>query len=183
MSCFSTNDSLQRSATVATSWIEQAQQFKSPLPVVAGFLLRSRQTQAERAKSRTQEIQQLKQELERQQRTIREQREQLAEQNWQIARMQIENQRLRKQPPTLPDDPPLPHHEFGPQMISLCVNLARRIGLRPAPDVLKMILEWLGVDANLPDWTTVRTWMLRVGVAALRSGGIYGGKEIDSVLQ
>lgn len=168
MSCFSTNDSLRRSATVVTSWIEQAKQFKSPLSVVAGFLLRSRETQAERAKSRTQEIQQLKKALEQQQRTIREQREQLAEQNLRIDRMQIENQRLRKQPPTLPDDPPLPHHEFGPKMISLCVNLARRIGLRPAPDVLKMILQWLEVDANLPDWTTVRTWMLRVGVAAIK---------------
>ena len=152
---------------MVTSWIEQAKQFKSPLSVVAGFLLRSRETQAERAKSRTQEIQQLRKALEQQQRTIREQREQLAEQNSQIVRLQIENQRLRKQPPTLPEDPPLPHHEFGPKMISLCVNLARRIGLRPVPDVLKMILEWWGVDANLPDWTSVRTWMLRVGVAAI----------------
>ena len=124
--------------------------------------------QAERAKSRTREIQQLKKDLEQQQRTIREQREQLAEKNSQIARIQIENQRLGKQPLTLPDDPPLPHHEFGPKMISLCVNLARRIGLRPTPDVLKMILEWLGVDTKLPDWTTVRTWMLRVGVAAIK---------------
>jgi len=152
---------------MVVSWIEQAKQFKSPLSVVAGFLLRSRETQTQRAKSRTQEIQQLKKDLEQQQRTIREQREQLAEKNAQIARMQIENQRLRKQPPTLPDDPPLPHHEFGAKMISLCVNLARRIGLRPAPDVLKMILQWLGVTAKLPDWTTVRTWMLRVGVAAI----------------
>ncbi len=153
---------------MVTSWIEQAKQFKSPLSVVAGFLLRSRETQTERAKSQTQKIQRLKKELEQQQRTIREQREQLAEQNSQIVRMQIENQRFHKQPPTLPDDPPLPHHEFGPKMISLCVNLARRIGLRPAPDVLKMILAWLEVDANLPDWTTVRTWMLRVGVAAIK---------------
>ena len=153
---------------MVTSWIEQAKQFKSSLPVVAGFLLRSRQTQTQRAKSRTREIQQLKKDLEQQQRTIREQREQLEELNSQIARMQIENQRFCKRLPTLPDDPPLPHHEFGPKMISLCVNLARRIGLRPAPDVLKMILEWLGVDANLPDWTTVRTWMLRVGVAAFK---------------
>lgn len=151
-----------------TSWIEQAKQFKSPLSVVAGFLLRSRETQAERAKNHTREIQQLKKDLERQQRIIREQREQLAEKSSQIARMQIENQRLYNQPTTLPDDPRLPHHEFGPKMISLCVNLARRIGLRSTPDVLKMILDWLGVDAKLPDWTTVRTWMLRVGVAAIK---------------
>ena len=65
---------------MVTSWIEQAKQFKSPLSVVAGFLLRSRETQAERAKSRTQEIQQLKKTLDQhQRRTIGEQREQLAE--------------------------------------------------------------------------------------------------------
>ncbi len=153
---------------MVTSWIEQAKQFKSPLSVVAGFLLRSRETQAERAKKHAREIQQLKKDLERQQRIIHDQREQLAEKSSQIARMQIEDQRFCKRPPTLPDDPPLSHHEFGPKMISLCVNLARRIGLRPAPDVLKMILEWWGVEAKLPDWTTVRTWMLRVGVAAIK---------------
>ena len=151
-----------------TSWIEQAKQFKSPLSVVAGFLLRSRQTQAERAKNRTQEIQQLKKIIEQQDRINREQRERLAEKNVQIARIQIENQRLRQQPPTLLDDPPLPHHEFGPKMISLCVNLTRRIGLRATPDVLKLILDWLGVEAKLPAWTTVRTWTLRVGVAAIK---------------
>lgn len=152
---------------MVTSWIKQAKQFKSPLSVVAGFLLRSRQTQAERAKGRTQEIQQLKKTLEQQRRTIREQREQLAEVNARIARIQIENQRLGKQPSTLPDDPPLRHHEFGPKMISLSVNVARRIGLRATPDVLKRMLDWLGVEAKLPQWTTVRTWMLRVGVAAV----------------
>ncbi len=150
-----------------TSWIEQAKQFKSPLAVIAGFLLRSRQTQAKRAKSRTQEVQRLKKILTQQQDTIGKQREELARKDAQIARMKVENQQLRKQPLTLPDDPPLPHHEFGPKMISLCVNLTRRIGLRPAPEVLRMIFDWLGADVKLPDWTAVRIWMLRVGVAAI----------------
>lgn len=153
---------------MVTSWIEQAKEFKSPLSVVAGFLLRSRQTQAKRAKSRTQEIQRLKKVVEQQQETIRKGREVLAKMNAQFARMEIENEQLRKQPPLLPEDPPLPHHEFGPEMISLCVNLARRIGLRSVPDVLKMVLDWLGAQAKLPDWTTVRTWTLRAGVAAIK---------------
>lgn len=151
---------------MVTSWIEKAKQFKSPLSVVAGFLLRSRETQAKLAKNRRQEIQQLKEVIEQQQNTIREQREQLAEKNEQIARMK--NEQMLTQPPILPEDPPLPHHEFGPKMISLCVNLARRIGMRSSPDVLKMVLDWLGADAKLPDWTTVRTWVLRVGVAAIK---------------
>lgn len=152
---------------MVTSWIEEARQFKSPLAVVAGFLLRSRETQTKRAQVRTEEIQQLKKDLRRHQHTIGEQQEQLAKKDAEIARMEMANQRLRKQPRTLPEDPPLPHHEFGAKMISLCVNLARRIGLRSVPDVLKMVLDWWGADAKLPDWTTVRIWMLRVGVAAI----------------
>lgn len=146
----------------------RAQQFKSPLAVIAGFLLRSRETQATRAKDRTQELQQLNKLLEQQRQTIRELEEQLARKNATIDRLETEKQQLRKQPPTLPDDPNLPHHNFGPKMISLCVNLARRIGLRATPDVLEMVFEWLGTKAKLPAWTTVRTWMLRVGVAAIK---------------
>ena len=52
-------------------------------------------------------------------------------------------------------------------MIALCVNLARRIGLRAAADALKMFLDWLGISAKLPTWTTIRTWLLRTGVAEI----------------
>ena len=160
----------------------RARQFKSPLSVIAGFLLRSRETQAQRAKDRTQEIQQLNKLLEQQRQAIRELEEQLARKNATIDRLEAEKQQLRNQPPTLPDDPNLTHHKFGPKMISLCVNLARRIGLRAIPDILKMVFEWLGTKAKLPDWTTVRTWMLRAGSrghqATSRKGGrldLFGG--------
>jgi hypothetical protein len=53
-------------------------------------------------------------------------------------------------------------------MIRLAVNLARIVGLRPAERVLKMVWEWLGLKQRLPDWTTIRTWLLRVGIAALQ---------------
>jgi hypothetical protein len=153
---------------MVTSWIERAKQFKSPLCVVAGFLLRSRETQAERARKRAQEVQQLRRMLAQQQADYGKQGEELADKDRQISRLKTELQQLRTQPPMLPDDPPLPGHEFGPKMISLCVNLARRIGLRAVPDVLKMIFAWLGLDGKIANWTTVRTWMLRVGVSAIK---------------
>lgn len=153
---------------MVASWTERAKQFKSPLFVVTGFLLRSRETQAKRAKNRTKQIQRLNKLVEQQRATIRRLEAEIAEKAAEIARRKIENQQLRKQPPILPQDPPLPDHKFGPKMISLCVNLARRIGLRSVTDVLRMVFEWLGVEAKLPDWTTVRTWMLRVGVAAIK---------------
>ena len=43
-----------------TSWTKQAQQYKSPLSVVAGFLLRSRETQAKRCRNQAKTIQQFK---------------------------------------------------------------------------------------------------------------------------
>ncbi len=150
---------------MAASWTEQAKQFKSPLSVVAAFLLRSRQTQAKRTERKTRAIQQLRNEVARLQRTVDRQRVELAEKHQTIRRLERE---LLAPRPMLPEDRPLPQHEFGPKMISLCVNLARRIGLRATPEVLQEVFAWLGVSVKIPDWTTVRLWMLRVGVAAIR---------------
>jgi hypothetical protein len=134
---------------------------------VAAFLLRSRETQAKRASEKALEIQNYKRINEQQQRVVANKEEELAQQRLEIAQLRVESQRLRRQPPVLPHDPPLPHHEFGPKMISLCVNLARRIGLRPTVDCLQIVFDWLGVAERLPDWTTVRTWLMRAGVAAI----------------
>jgi hypothetical protein len=76
------------------------------------------------------------------------------------ARSQAESLRL-------PDDPPLAGHGYGPKMIALCVNVTRRVGLRATEGVLRILFEWLGIAASIPDWTTIRTWMQRLGVAAL----------------
>ena len=141
--------------------------FKSPIRVVAAFLLRSRETQAKRASEKSQETQDCKRIIQEQQRVISNADEERAQMRLEIAHLRAENQRLRQQPAVLPHDPPLPHHEFGPKMISLCVNLARRIGLRPTIACLQIIYEWLGVTEDLPDWTTVRTWLMRVGIAAI----------------
>ena len=141
--------------------------FKSPMRVVAAVLLRSRETQAKRACEKTQEIQNLKRINEQQQRVIANVEQELAEMKLLVAQLRAENQRQRQQPPVLPHDPPLPYHKFGPKMISVCVNLARAIGLRPTVTCLQIVFDWLGVTGRLPEWTTVRTWLMRAGVAAI----------------
>lgn len=141
--------------------------FKSPIRVVAGFLLRSRSTQARRSREKSEAIQNYKRLHEQQQRTIADLERELAEKNLQIAHLKAENRRLQQEPVRLPHDPPLPYHEFGPKMISVCVNLARTIGLRPTIRCLRIVFDWLGVSERLPEWTTVRTWLMRVGVATI----------------
>ena len=141
--------------------------FKSPLRVIAAFLLRSRDTQARRASGKSQEIENFKRIQQQHQRDLANVVEELAQKRLEIAQLKVEIQRLQEQPPVLPHDPPLPCHQFGPKMISMCVNLARTVGLRTSITCLQTILDWLGVSLRLPHWTTVRTWLMRAGVAAL----------------
>ena len=84
-----------------------------------------------------------------------------------MAQLRAESRQLCAQPCVLPHDPPLPGHQFGPKMISVCVNLACRVGLRAAAGCLELVLDWLGVTTRLPVWTTIRIWLMRAGVAAL----------------
>jgi hypothetical protein len=52
-------------------------------------------------------------------------------------------------------------------MICLAIRLARVVGLRPSARALKVFWEWLGIERPLPEWTTIRTWLMRVGVGVL----------------
>ena len=142
--------------------------YKSPLRVVAGILLRSRDTQAKKAAEKSDQIRELKRVAQQQRQEIETLAEECDRRKLRIAHLEADNLTLRKQPHVLPHDPPLLGHEFGPKMMALCINLARRTGLRASVDCLQIVLEWLEVDdARLPVWTTVRTWTMRVGVAAI----------------
>jgi hypothetical protein len=51
----------------------------------------------------------------------------------------------------MPFDPPLPHHQYGPKMVALCLNMASRIGLRATPDCMKMVFEHMGIVDPTPE--------------------------------
>ena len=53
-------------------------------------------------------------------------------------------------------------------MISLCLNLAKEIGFRPTETALKVVFDWLGIDAKIPSFDSVRSWSCRVGIAQLK---------------
>lgn len=84
-----------------------------------------------------------------------------------IARLEQEIQTLQESTPQvqLPDDPPLPYHQYGPRLMTLCVNLVRAVGFRGSVRALKQMREWLGVDFDIPTWQTIRDWMRRHGLA------------------
>jgi hypothetical protein len=91
------------------------------------------------------------------------------DQTRQLLRQQRQqNEELRQRPITLPSDLPLPHHSYGPKMMSLCLNLAKEIGFRPTETALKIVCDWLGSDATVPSFDSIRVWSCRVGIAQLK---------------
>jgi len=136
--------------------------------VVVQVLWRSRENKSQKCRN-------LKRKLDEAQKTVagqvvvmQRQAEKIRQLEQQTRRLQSEKQMLAATKIHLPDDPRLKGHKFGVRTICLAVNLARVIGLRPTERVLKIVWEWLGVQQQLPAWTTIRTWLLRVGVAAMQ---------------
>lgn len=151
---------------VVSSYI-QVQGYKSPWRVVAGFLHRSRETQKRRAQWWQSRCQQQEQQVAEAKAAEAAALAEAAKLRERLRQAEAEVERLKSQPVRLPSDPPLPKHQYGARIISLCVNLARKVGLRATPVVLRIVWNWLGVKAKVPHWTTVRGWLQRVGLALL----------------
>ncbi|MFV0490017.1 MAG: hypothetical protein ACK5NL_22905, partial [Vibrio fluvialis] len=141
--------------------------FKSPIRTVVRFLLQSRDKQKEKA--------------DRHKHTITRQCDEIAELKRENMQLQLKLQQTqadlqqalgpvastKSQTVELPVDPPLPHHVYGPKMISLAINLACDVGLRSAENVMKTFFEWLEIKDAVPAWTSIRTWLCRYGIGLL----------------
>lgn len=149
------------------SWREAWSSFKSPLRVVAGVLWRSRERKSLKCRELKQRLEEAQRRSARQDAEIRRLEEQV-EALKQRAHGESPSWPQARRGCDLPADPRLKGHHYGCRLIRLAVNLARAVGLRGSERVLRIVWEWLGVNQPLPDWTTIRTWLLRVGVAALR---------------
>jgi len=143
-------------------------QYRSSWYETARSLLRSRNNQAKRAQEQADQSRRVNALNEQLVRELQYAKEQSAQILRQLRQQEQENEELRKQPVTLPSDLPLPHHSYGPKMISLCLNLCRQIGFRRAETALKIVFEWLSIETAIPSWDSMRLWSCRVGIAQLR---------------
>lgn len=142
-------------------------QYSSSLYETARALLRSRNNQAVRAERIKQENRQLRASLEQQQRCLDQAKHDLREAHAEIQSLCEQQRQCRNRVPTLRGDLPLPGHQYGAATIALCLNLARRIGFRPAVSALQIVFEAFGIISKIPTAETIRTWACRAGVAVL----------------
>ena len=140
--------------------------FKSPMRVAVQFLFRSRETKTRKYREVKLQFDDAKRTIARLEAETLRQSEEIRELQQHARRLEDENRKQARTKCVLPEDPPLKGHKYGRRMISLAVNLVRAVGLRGAKRVLTILWRWLGVQQPLPHWTTIRMWLLRVGVAA-----------------
>jgi hypothetical protein len=152
---------------VSTSWYEKVKEFKSPVHVVAAFLLRSRETQLAKVSQLSELVAELQLQVGQQQQQLQQKQEEIDT----LRQRVVEAERRRaqaEQSVNLPDDPPIGTHGYGARMISLAVNLARSVGFRGAVRTLQVFFHWLGIDRALPSRTTIRNWLQRLGIDELK---------------
>jgi hypothetical protein len=74
---------------------------------------------------------------------------------------------LRDRPIRLPSDLPVPGHSYGPKLICLCLDLAKRLGFRAANAALTIVFKFLRIQDKVPSWDSIRCWACRVGISIL----------------
>lgn len=146
---------------------KKIRKYRSRLRVVAAMLWRSREAQAQRAEKLKKEIVELFKQNKQQEALLQQANHEADQRRVQIRNLQAKVLRLEEQPVRLPADPVLPCHHYGPKMIALSINLAKNGGLRAAASALQLFHEAYEITGEVPHWTTIRTWMQRVGVAAI----------------
>jgi len=158
---------------VGTSWKGFRQSVKSRWSALAGGLWRSRERLADKCRRLRQRLKEQRKQIRDLQSRHEQQRRAnaavLGELREQQRQWELDRRVLAESAPRLPDDPPLSTHGYGARMVSLCVNVAQKVGLRASETVLQIVFDWLGLEQKIPDWTTIRGWMQRVGVAALEA--------------
>jgi hypothetical protein len=147
---------------------ESVGQYKSTWYETARNLFRSRNTQRARAERLAEQKRELKLQTERLAAQLREAEERQEQTQQRVHQQQQEIEELRRQPIQLPSDLPLRHHTYGPKMISLCLNLCKEIGFRPAETALSIICDWMRIKVDIPSFDVIRVWACRVGVAQLQ---------------
>jgi len=161
---------------VSALWPKYASECKSRLSAIARSCFLGRVRWAEKCREQREIIVELRGEAS----NAETRAEELARENDQLRGRiaELEAQLARPQPLELPLGEAPPGQQYGAGMITLCVNLARQIGLRPVTRVLQVLADWLRVEIAIPAYQSIRGWMQRIGLDRMQSvkncsGGIW----------
>jgi hypothetical protein len=125
---------------VSLSWPKFWVACKSRMSAIGRSLFQSRQRLRKKVTQLRMQLEESEAEQRRVEAALERARAEAAGQAARIAELEreLKCQRTERAAVALPEDSPLPRHQYGPKMISLCVNLARRVGFRATVAVLEI---------------------------------------------
>lgn len=161
---------------MSTSWPKHVSECKSRLSAIARSCFLGRVRWAEKCREQQQVVEELRDEAVERKASF----EQLAEESERLQEriVELEAQLAEPKPLELPLGEAPPGQQYGADLIALCVNLAREIGLRPAVRALEVFVKWLEVEIAIPTYQSIRGWMQRIGLDRIQMvknmpGGVW----------
>jgi len=147
------------------SWSEYMSNCKSRLSAIARSCYLRALYWEEKYREAKQVTQSLQESLAKSEARCRELEDENHEVRQRVSELEAELAAPHPVPLPLGDAPP--GQQYGANMIALCVNLGRKLGIRPAVRAVEIFFQWLAVeDVAIPSHETIRLWMQRVGLAA-----------------
>jgi hypothetical protein len=132
-------------------------------------LIKSRDCQRRRADRLRHRVDALEDENQRLRRLLKEAEEQrLLNQQLQETNVAMSNGQGTPDSSPVLSEMPVAGHSFPATMIALCINLAKRIGFRPAQRALQIVVNSLKLNLKVPSHDAIRNWTSRLGVGELK---------------
>jgi hypothetical protein len=159
-----------------TSWPKFVSECKSRFSAIGRSCYLGREKWRERYHESEQTVAQLRGELAEYGERCEQLEQQAREQSARIA--ELEAQLAEPQPLQLPLGEPPPGQQYGAGLIALSLNLARKIGFRPAVHALEVMWDWLRVEVAVPAYQSIILWMKRLGLGRMTNaqkieGGVW----------
>lgn len=163
---------MRRSATVAISWSNHWENCKSRLSAIARCCYLGRSTWKERALKHQETISELQSSNSKLSSEIAAKESLIDTLTKQLEQLKVESKSSKVeadvQLPCIPIGGVPAGLQFDAKMIELSLNLARRVGMRPAVASMEIMFRWLELnEQRIPTYQAIRTWMLRMGLARL----------------
>lgn len=147
---------------MASSWSECVSSCKSRLSAIARSSFLARQRWFEKSQQAKQLLDEAQAEIAAFQSGRARLEDKIAKLQGRIAVLEAELAQPRFVKWPLGEVPPGQQFEAG--LITVCVNLAREMGLRPVERVLRIFSRWMKVEVRIPTYQAIRGWMQRIGL-------------------
>lgn len=141
---------------------------KSRLSAIARSCFLRRQAWAEKFRKLMEKFARWRKQSETQAAYIRKLLDQIEQLQKRITELESELVSRKSEGVIFPNPVPVFGQHFDARLISLSINLARRLGMRPAVSAMQIVFDSLGVKMHLPSYQAIRGWMQRMGLDRMK---------------